>query len=727
NGVPSRDFTVGDRVHIEFKTTSNAGASVTVKQCSNTNNQPLNNTVMSITDNGDGTYTYNYDWNTSGLINDCYNIEVAITGTNIKAATSITLDSTKGIRFYSDPGYTNQIDSFSDTDTIYVEVELPCNDTSPLSSELRDWYDNQGILNQHQNFTEGTTVRFQLPASTLSSAGVSDGEWGIFIYRPSCNGNAEYTRAIKRDEGPCTNGTNCSNRAPTVFITPLGQTITTDGGSVSYSVEVTNNDSGSLCTDVTFNLSITDSNIADFVASSLSASGITVAPGSTSSVTLTVRGNTGATDGAKNNTYVTASEAEHTSGVSNTVTTTINKGSGIYSCSDCHGLPPKEGASRQVGTGLLGGGQVIGSHRAHVLSSRMSCTDCHVDNGTPQDSYPKGLGHRNKVINMVTIRGGSYIISDVDVDDHGNPVQDMEDGSGLGTCNNTACHGAQSPIWGTDLSAYDNCTICHGTLTKGADGTTINTNPELVAPPKAPSGDANRVGAHQTHLTFSNPVSCNECHVVPTGIDITGADGHLDGDAVAEINFGLIASTNTSPSFNYSTLSCSNVYCHSTVQANGGTGSPTYKTVLWNGSVGCGGCHLTYPGLSTGSHTKHTDIFGGNCQLCHYMAGIGTQRHVNKNIDVIIDPLYGSLATYSQMPDNPPENGYGQCENVNCHGNNTTPVWGTAGPLPCSGCHTNDMGMTDTVRRGIYKSGNDFTKTSHHISVTPSDASCEVC
>ncbi|RMG68941.1 MAG: hypothetical protein D6710_09505, partial [Nitrospirae bacterium] len=33
----------------------------------------------------------------------------------------------------------------------------------------------------------------------------------------------------------------------------------------------------------------------------------------------------------------------------------------------------------------------------------------------------------------------------------------------------------------------------------------------------------------------------------------------------------------------------------------------------------------------------------------------------------------------------------------------------------------------DTVRRGIYKSGNDFTKTSHHISVTPSDASCEVC
>jgi len=39
---------------------------------------------------------------------------------------------------------------------------------------------------------------------------------------------------------------------------------------------------------------------------------------------------------------------------------------------------------------------------------------------------------------------------------------------------------------------------------------------------------------------------------------------------------------------------CSNIYCHSTVQASNGTGAPTYKNVVWNSgslAMDCTSCH----------------------------------------------------------------------------------------------------------------------------------------
>ena len=119
----------------------------------------------------------------------------------------------------------------------------------------------------------------------------------------------------------------CTRQAPSVSISPSNQTITTDGGSVSYTVTITNNDPTS-CTETTFNLSVTDSNTDNFDPSTLSQTSVTLAPGASMNVTLTVKDKAGDYPGSptSNNTYVTVTSTEHGSVNSNTVTTTIDEG-----------------------------------------------------------------------------------------------------------------------------------------------------------------------------------------------------------------------------------------------------------------------------------------------------------------------------------------------------------------------------------------------------------------
>ncbi|GEM_PF-3383725 len=170
------------------------------------------------------------------------------------------------------------------------------------------------------------------------------------------------------------------------------------------------------------------------------------------------------------------------------------------------------------------------------------------------------------------------------------------------------------------------------------------------------------------------------------------------------------------------------------------TGSSTNITIDNTGPkytvTSCSDCH-DYPptdatgqrntpvGAVVGSHSKHPF----DCSKCHIKPT--TFDHRDGNIDMA-SPINGdSGASYSKGTSFPQVNdltgsGLGTCSNVSCHGGSTTPTWGI-GTTTCSSCHTNDMGLTATVRRGIFKAGNDFTKTSHHITGTPVDASCTVC
>ncbi len=118
-------------------------------------------------------------------------------------------------------------------------------------------------------------------------------------------------------------GAACTANAATVTLTPASQTITTNGGSVTYTATVTNNDSGAGCSSVTYSLTASDSNTTSFNPSTLGSSSVTLAAGATSSaITLTVSAASGQTSGT-NTTTVTASAAGHTNG-SSTVSTTLS-------------------------------------------------------------------------------------------------------------------------------------------------------------------------------------------------------------------------------------------------------------------------------------------------------------------------------------------------------------------------------------------------------------------
>jgi spore coat protein A len=117
----------------------------------------------------------------------------------------------------------------------------------------------------------------------------------------------------------------CTYVDPTVVITPPAQDVNA-GNSVTYTVSVTNNDTGA-CPMTTFNLTVDDSdNGADFVTpSTVNPTSVMLMPGASQDVILTV---TAQPDGTgSNDTAVTATDTalppNHADVTSNMVTTTI--------------------------------------------------------------------------------------------------------------------------------------------------------------------------------------------------------------------------------------------------------------------------------------------------------------------------------------------------------------------------------------------------------------------
>jgi predicted CxxxxCH...CXXCH cytochrome family protein len=99
-------------------------------------------------------------------------------------------------------------------------------------------------------------------------------------------------------------------------------------------------------------------------------------------------------------------------------------------------------------------------------------------------------------------------------------------------------------------------------------------------------------GAHREHVLatpgLGAPVACDECHVVPTDIE---APGHLDG--VVQVAFGSQAKQGgLTPSYDASTKTCSNVYCHGNFPFSKARPPPAAPT--WtegDSAVACGTCH----------------------------------------------------------------------------------------------------------------------------------------
>lgn len=317
-----------------------------------------------------------------------------------------------------------------------------------------------------------------------------------------------------------------------------------------------------------------------------------------------------------------------------------------------------------------------------------------------------------------------------------------------GTLDGSGAHPAQ---------AGANCTGCHTHNSNfTASCTSCHGNPPIVATAGGPSGLADNngatpggttgsttPGAHDAHVN-SQGIGCTACHYGSTGSGGT----HNNGDLKVTLGFYLFGgavqggaydgqtgvsynATSTTPATNTSSgggLTCSTVYCHSTVQGAAGTGAPTYATPSWTNSspnnVQCGTCHKgdgtsgNASLMDSGSHTKHvaSTEYNKPCSTCHTGAGSGTSVHVNNLINVAIDSTYGG--TYSgdagDTGNHAPGQGYGKCSSVYCHSDGkSTPTyvagvsWG--GSTTCTSCHGGANGSTGGA--GTTLSGNHALHT----------------
>lgn len=259
------------------------------------------------------------------------------------------------------------------------------------------------------------------------------------------------------------------------------------------------------------------------------------------------------------------------------------------------------------------------------------------------------------------------------------------------------------------------CNACHGN--PPVNGSTLVFNPGTTGSATA--------GAHNAHVTTQG-IGCAACHVnsvgsgpkhndgapqtVTIGFSLFGGarlGGSYDGQTTVGYDSSELNTSVTSPGSG--AITCSTIYCHSTVQGTGGTGAPTYATPSWNNTppnnVQCGSCHKadgTGDGskMDSASHTKHVATANYNmpCSNCHSGSGSGTSTHVDNTIQVSFATNYGGSYNGSDTtPGNhAPGQGYGTCSTNYCHSTGTasptykTPVWGDVTTGQCGTCHGAD-------------------------------------
>ncbi len=180
----------------------------------------------------------------------------------------------------------------------------------------------------------------------------------------------------------------------------------------------------------------------------------------------------------------------------------------------------------------------------------------------------------------------------------------------------------------------DRCNTCHG------DFRGIATDTLSWAPPRAINGDTLEtsagVGAHQAHLAegeISDLIHCTDCHAVPAAYT---SPGHIGTTGRAAMTFSSRLAAHPSadgsfipqPSYDTTTLHCSNVYCHGNwkLTSTNSLGSFEYvdsvmtgnnRSPHWTGGgdeAVCGTCHNLPP---VGHQPETID----NCGNCHTDAG----------------------------------------------------------------------------------------------------------
>ncbi len=319
-------------------------------------------------------------------------------------------------------------------------------------------------------------------------------------------------------------------------------------------------------------------------------------------------------------------------------------------CNTCHGTTadgwPPPGPLFSAG----------GAHESHQHADEgflgVSCTDCHqvpkrFDD--PVHIHPDAKA-RVTFSGLALARGAtpSFDASTgqcVNVACHGFGLTggtltspSWNSGDAAGKCG--ACHGTPPPFMPDGVTLHPQsteCQICHATAGPGMtiarpelhnDGiieVRANTDscsgchagPSDPVPFRDPDGNTDpslmTVGAHDAHLSEGAArvaATCDICHTVPAKV---GDPGHLDAtkDQLVHLT-GVAAAGGLDPTFDPTTGTCQNVWCHGAGLPGGPTTSP-----VWNdpkAQVVCGTCHGTPPKLKMdGSPHPQATTCGG----CH--------------------------------------------------------------------------------------------------------------
>ncbi len=387
----------------------------------------------------------------------------------------------------------------------------------------------------------------------------------------------------------------------------------------------------------------------------------------------------------------TCHSSTYTGGTSGVTCATCHaQPAGPEDCKTCHGglnaAPPKDVDGNTIVTA-----PGVGAHQFHLVSATtgklVACAECHTvpaalaDSGHIDVSLPADVPMSGALARLATTGvtpnpsynftahtcGGTYCHGNFENGNTTNaPIWNLPAGSGAtcGTCHgNTSGSNAglkalpKTAANGGTHPNYTQCSWCHD-QTVNASATIIDGSKHVdgivqvypyggsigcrkchgstnASPPIDLAGNTDvsfpGVGAHQAHrgaAGLGDAVSCSECHVSPSGLDYTGADGHMDGNPNAELTFGTQAKLATpgvtpNPAYSFTNRTCSNAYCHGSFKNGNLTNVPVWNSPSGTGAA-CGTCHGNTAGATTaekalpktaangGTHPNYTQ-----CSMCH--------------------------------------------------------------------------------------------------------------
>ncbi len=291
-------------------------------------------------------------------------------------------------------------------------------------------------------------------------------------------------------------------------------------------------------------------------------------------------------------------------------------------------------------------------------------------------------------------------------------------------------------------------TYCHGNFT-GGSAAAVSWSDTVVCGSCHPAGATAPTSVKHTKHLAQYTDQCAYCHSGYTKSSINSAK-HLN--FVKDVDFGYSHPSGTAgnPSFNSSSKTCSNVYCHGNFPrvtyngaANTNPGNGSAPAWLDGSSAACGSCHGSasnnYSSNTHGKHTANTSNYFNNsssiesCDACHYygtdgagtgwlstslQGSYGTANHADfsinnsgVNADVNFKADNADLASKISPETlvtlhttwNP---GSTTCTNSWCHGNfskpgtlvgnnaTSTPNWLISSTAACGTCHTATLGTS---------------------------------